>query len=44
MLIESVLAPRNTLPAADGIDGHDSGSLVFVQANFIVGGLVLSRL
>ncbi|PNP42134.1 hypothetical protein TGAMA5MH_05815 [Trichoderma gamsii] len=45
MLNESVIAPRNTFPAANGIDGHDSGSPVFlVQANFIVGGLVLTFL
>ncbi|KAM0250213.1 hypothetical protein ACHAQJ_008706 [Trichoderma viride] len=45
MLNESVIAPRNTFPAADAINGHDSGSPVFLlQANFIVGGLVLTFL
>lgn len=45
MLHESVIAPRNTFPAADGIDRHGSVSPVFlVQANFIVGGLVLTFL
>ncbi|KAL7947786.1 transferase family domain-containing protein [Trichoderma barbatum] len=45
MLHESVIAPRNTFPTADTIKGHDSGSPVFlIQANFIVGGLVLTFL
>ncbi|EHK21981.1 uncharacterized protein TRIVIDRAFT_151414 [Trichoderma virens Gv29-8] len=45
MLRESVIAPRNTFPAADAINRHESSSPVFLlQANFIVGGLVLTFL
>ncbi|QYT00172.1 hypothetical protein H0G86_007270 [Trichoderma simmonsii] len=45
MLNESVIAPRSTFPAADSISEHNQGSPVFLlQANFIVGGLVLTFL
>lgn len=45
MLNESVIAPRSTFPAADAASGRDHGSPVFlVQANFIIGGLVLTFL
>ncbi|KAK0759359.1 hypothetical protein N5P37_007547 [Trichoderma harzianum] len=45
MLNESVIAPRNTFPAANAVSVREYGSPVFlVQANFIVGGLVLTFL
>ncbi|KFG83046.1 putative trichothecene 3-O-acetyltransferase [Metarhizium anisopliae] len=45
MLNESVMAPRHTFPTADDMSRNDPGSPVFlVQANFIVGGLVLTFL
>jgi hypothetical protein len=45
MLNESVIAPRHTFPTADDIKRDNPGSPVFlVQANFIVGGLVLTFL
>ncbi|KAH0591653.1 hypothetical protein MHUMG1_10609 [Metarhizium humberi] len=45
MLGESVMAPRHTFPTADDMSRNDPGSPVFlVQANFIVGGLVLTFL
>ncbi|KAF3073205.1 Trichothecene 3-O-acetyltransferase [Trichoderma lentiforme] len=45
MLNESAIAPRSTFPAADAVNGPDHGSPVFLlQANFIVGGLVLTFL
>lgn len=45
MLNESVIAPRSTFPAANAVNGHNLGSPVFlIQANFIVGGLVLTFL
>lgn len=45
MLNESVIAPRNTFPATTTVSVRDHGSPVFlVQANFIVGGLVLTVL
>ncbi|KAK4073242.1 uncharacterized protein Triagg1_5522 [Trichoderma aggressivum f. europaeum] len=45
MLNESVVAPRSTFPAVDAVIGRDHGSPVFLlQANFIVGGLVITFL
>ncbi|PNP51422.1 hypothetical protein THARTR1_07968 [Trichoderma harzianum] len=45
MLNESVVAPRSTFPAVDAVHGCDHGSPVFLlQANFIVGGLILTFL
>lgn len=45
MLNESVIAPRSTFPVADAVSGRGHGSPVFLlQANFIVGGLVLTFL
>ncbi|KAL7952705.1 transferase family domain-containing protein [Trichoderma compactum] len=45
MLNESVVAPRSTFPAVDAVSGRNHDSPVFLlQANFIVGGLVLTFL
>ncbi|OBT51098.1 hypothetical protein VE04_09671, partial [Pseudogymnoascus sp. 24MN13] len=44
-LDESVIAPRNTFPGTDVAEESESNSPVFLlQANFIVGGLVLTFL